>query len=71
MNSTERSKKHIKEKTDPHKIYLPKGTKQPILDHLTAKGYKSLKSYVKALISADLGVSDLSELLVENKKETD
>ena len=49
-------------------IFIPKQAKQPILDHLQAKGYKSLNSYVQALISADLGVLDLSELMGEKEK---
>lgn len=53
------------------KIFIPKQAKQPILDHLQAKGYKSLNSYVQALISADLGISDLSELLDEKEKADD
>jgi len=60
-----------KEKYDRIPIQIPKGTKQPILDHLQEKGYKSLNSYVQALISADLGVTDLTELLDEKEKADD
>lgn len=49
-------------------IFVPKASKQPILDHLTDKGYKSLNSYVQALIARDLGVSDLSELIPKQEK---
>ena len=57
-----------KEKYDRIPIQIPKGTKQPILDHLAAKGYKSLNSYVQALIATDLGVTDLSKLLDKKEK---
>lgn len=45
---------YIKNNYDRLNIQVPKGQKTVIVEHLKAKGYKSLNEYVNALIKADM-----------------
>jgi hypothetical protein len=54
FNSTKYKNEFAKEAYDRASINFPKGKKAVIESHWKAKGYKSLNSYVNALIDADM-----------------
>lgn len=47
-----------KEKYDRIPLQVPKGHKDIILQHATARGYKSINAYIKALIEEDMKKKD-------------
>ena len=54
FNQSKYANEFAKEKYDRLNIQVPKGHKAIIEEHWKAKGYKSLNSYVNALIEQDM-----------------
>lgn len=54
FNATKYKNDYTKLTYDRLNIQVPKGNKSIIKTHWKAKGYKSLNSYVNALIDADI-----------------
>lgn len=60
---------YMKEKYDRCAFDVPKGARKPLQMIIKARYKLSLAEYIKRLICADLGLSDLSELIPQEADE--